>query len=124
MKRGLVLLISAAIGAGAQTPPASPAAGRGSSRGFGRGAPVLQSPEVSADRRPMFRLPAPKAKEVQVRAITQQPIPRRFKTCLDSKGVKATCTEIPDKGHVRPLWPEPGRLHPAPIQVNPRRGTK
>jgi enterochelin esterase family protein len=29
---------------------------------------------------------------------------RQFKTYLDSKGVKATYTEIPDAGHVWPLW--------------------
>ncbi len=29
---------------------------------------------------------------------------RQFKAYLDSKGVKHTFTEIPDQGHVWPLW--------------------
>ncbi len=29
---------------------------------------------------------------------------RQFKAYLDSKGVKNTFTEVPDQGHVWPLW--------------------
>src|SRR5579871_89727 len=76
MKKELVLLMTVALaGVLAQTPPPSPAGGRGPAPGFGFGAPAVRSPEVSADRRVTFRLRAPNANEVQVRGITQQPIP-------------------------------------------------
>ncbi len=89
MKGLLMMILVAAAGASAQTPPPGPAAGRGPARGFGMGAPAVQSPEVSADGRITFRLRAPNAKEVEVRGITQQPIPME----KNADGVWSATTE-------------------------------
>jgi len=57
------------------------------------------------------RLPAAKVGEAQAErpalglaADGLIGVDRQFTACLDSKGVKPTFIEIPDPGHVWPLW--------------------
>jgi enterochelin esterase family protein len=90
VSRELILaILIVATAAHAQTPQPSATPGRGPNPGFGFGAPAVQSPEVSADKRVTFRLRAPNAKEVLVTGIARQPLPM----VKDDQGVWSATTE-------------------------------
>ncbi len=74
MRGMLVWFLFGAFFAYAQ-PPAAPGNARGQTPAAGAGGPVLQSPEVLADGRIVFRLRAPNASEVLLRGIAPRPIP-------------------------------------------------
>ncbi len=106
-----VLSGSARVGARQAAAPQNPApatAAPASVQPGGRGA-FVKSPEVGADRRVTFRLRASNAADVAVimsgrRLAMQKDDQGVWSVTTGSKGIKFTEQEVPDMGHVWPLW--------------------
>jgi enterochelin esterase-like enzyme len=103
---GAYVMWPGARGAAPANPPAAPATPAAGGRG-GRG------PQTLADTAMPKNFPALDAKSnSQIRLLwiacgtadSLVGVNRQFKQWLDSKGVRLTYTEIPDIGHVWPLW--------------------